>query len=219
MNTIVIRLLFISSFMVLDGCLLDVAYTASTKQQAINEVKAPYMQAAITVNISATPDLNALDDIANSCSLLVIQAEKPSVLDKILNNPSQLKTLFSGSSEDEILKIDRYSVMPSQQTTLHIDRTENTRYIAIVAGYYPFPKKQHMSIVRIPVTTSSKGLWTKSWYAEMAPLIINISLGSQSITNLTTSPSQSDSEQVKGSEEPMKLDTRTPETGVKENAS
>lgn len=219
MNTTFIRLLFISASTVLAGCSFDNVNTTSTEQQAINEVKAPYMQAAITVNISATPDLNALDDIANSCSFLVIQAQKSSTLDKILNNPSQLKTLFSGGSEDDILKIDQYSVMPSQQTTLHIDRIENTRYIAIVAGYYPFPKKQHMSIVRIPVTTASKGFWTKSWYAEMAPLIINVTLGSQSITNLTTYSSYSDNEKVKDSEEPMYLDKRISETGVIDNAS
>ncbi|MCK2178013.1 type VI secretion lipoprotein TssJ [Enterobacter asburiae] len=216
MKPTVMHLLFISIIMVLTGCSLDVEQAASTEQQAVNEVKAPYAQAAITVNITATPDLNSLDDIANSCSLLIIQSQKLNPLNNILNNPAQLKSLFSGgSSEDEILKVDRYPVMPSQRISLHIDRTENTHYVAVVAGYYPFPKKQHMTIVRIPVTTTSKGFWNKKWYAEMENLAININLGSQSITQLTTTSYRWDSLPSKESTDQKSTNDKVIETGVK----
>ncbi len=216
MNNIFIHLCLISTIMVLNGCSRDMATTASTEQQALNEVLAPYAQAAITVNITATPDLNAWNDIANSCSLLVIQAQKSSSLSNVLANPAQLKTLFSGAgSEDEILKVDRYPVMPGQRTTLHIDRTENTRYVAIVAGYYPFPKKQHMAIVSIPVITASEGWWDKKWSAEMVTLVLNVTLGSQSITQLTTMSPQTDTDPLAKFAEQKEENKRQSETGVK----
>ncbi|WP_025903665.1 type VI secretion lipoprotein TssJ [Tatumella sp. UCD-D_suzukii] len=167
--------------------------TVSVKQQAVDQMNAPFAQGAITLNITAEPGLNSWNEIANSCTVLVIQAKKASSLNKILSNPAQLKSLFSGAgAEDDILKVDRYPAMPGQRTTLHIDRSENTREVAIVAGYYPFPKKQHMAIVSVPVTLNSTGWWNKIWTASLSPLTLNVTLGSQSITQLTTNSSAQD---------------------------
>lgn len=165
----------------------------SAEQQAVDQVTAPFAQGAITLNITAEPGLNSWNEIANSCTLLVIQAQKARSLNKILSNPAQLKSLFSGAgAEDDILKVDRYAAMPGQRTTLHIDRSENTRKVAIVAGYYPFPEKQHMAMVSIPVTLNSTGWWTKTWTATLSPLTLDVTLGSQSITQLTKNSSPQD---------------------------
>jgi len=186
-------LLFIFSTL-LGGCSGEQANNkVSPEQQAVDQVTAPFAQGAIALNITAEPGLNSWNEIANSCTLLVIQAQKASSLNKILSNPAQLKSLFNGAgAEDDILKVDRYAAMPGQQTTLHIDRSENTRKVAIVAGYYPFPKKQHMGMVSIPVTLTSTGWWTKKWSAQLSPLILNVRLGSQSITELTKNSSPND---------------------------
>lgn len=177
----------------LSGCADNPSNTVSTEQQAVDRVAAPFSPGAITLSITADPDLNAWNEIANSCSVLVIQAQNASTLKNVLSNPAQLKNLFSGAgAEDDILKIDRYAAMPGQRTTLHIDRSENTRKVAIVAGYYPFPKKQHMAIVSIPVTVSSSGWWTKKWSAVLSPLDLEATLGSQSITQLKKNASPQD---------------------------
>lgn len=176
------------------GCSGDqVSKKISAEQQAVDQVTAPFAQGAITINITAEPGLNSWNEIANSCTVLVIQAQKASSLNKILSNPAQLKSLFSGAgAEDDILKVDRYAAMPSQRTTLHIDRSENTRKVAFVAGYYPFPKEQHMVVVSIPVTLTSTGWWTKMWTAALTPLTLDVTLGSQSITQLTNNSSSQD---------------------------
>jgi len=192
-KTLSIALLLLVTGTMLGGCAGDQNNTVPTEQQAVDQVTAPFAQGAITLNITADPDLNSWNEIANSCTVLVIQAQKSSSLDKILSNPAQLKSLFNGAgTEDDILKVDRYAAMPGQRTTLHIDRSENTRKVALVAGYYPFPKKQHMAMVSIPVTLSSIGWLTKTWFAQLSPLIINVTLGSQSITQLATNPSPQD---------------------------
>lgn len=181
MKGIKISSLLFAMSMTLGGCSSD----TPSQQQAIEQVAAPFSQGAITLNLTAEPGLNAWNEIANSCTVLIIQAQNASTLDKLMSSPVQLKSLFSGAgTEDGILKVDRYPAMPGQQTTLHIDRSENTRQIAIVAGYYPFPQKQHMAQIAIPVVTRSEGWIGKEWFAELAPLTLDITLGSQSITQI-----------------------------------
>lgn len=155
----------------------------TTPSQAIAQIKAPFAEGAIALNVQTDPDLNSLQGIANSCTLLVVQAEKSSTLNKLLSTPTELKNLFSAAgAQDNILKVDRYSAMPGQSTTLHIDRSEKTRFIAIVAGYYPFPQKQHMVLVAVPVTTTSEGWWHPTWLAVLSPLSLVLRLGSNSIS-------------------------------------
>ncbi|CNK96901.1 Uncharacterized protein conserved in bacteria [Yersinia enterocolitica] len=167
------------------GCATDPDKAISEKL-AIAQVTAPFAQGSITLDVQTDPDLNALDGIANSCTLLVIQAQKASTLNKLLSSPFSLKELFSAAgAQDDILKVDRYPAMPGQSTTLHIDRSENTRYVAIVAGYYPFPQKQHMMLVTVPVTSNSTGWWHKAWHAQLAPLSLKLRLGSTSITQFS----------------------------------
>ncbi len=182
-HTLTLTLTFCAAL--LSGCAQE-AGAPTTKQQAIKQVAAPFAEGAITISIQADPDLNALNGIANSCTLLVIQAQDASTLSKLLSNPFALKNLFSAAgAQDEILKVDRYAAMPGQHTTLHIDRSENTRYVAIIAGYYPFPQKQHMALIRIPVTTQSSGWWHPRWQAQLIPVTLFVHLGSNSMMQFT----------------------------------
>lgn len=167
------------------GCVASPS-AITTPTQAISQVKTPFAEGSITLNIQTDPDLNILQGNANSCTLLVIQAEQSSTLSKLLSTPVALKSLFSAAgAQDDILKVDRYAAMPGQSTTLHIDRSEKTRYIAIVAGYYPFPQKQHMALVAIPVTTTSDGWWHPTWFAALSPLSLTLHLGSTSISDFS----------------------------------
>lgn len=99
-----------------------------------------------------------------------------------MDNPAMIKQLFHGAgSHDGILKIDRYVAMPGQSATLHIDRSENTKYLGIIAGYYPFPTKQHMLLLDIPVEVTKKGWWRGKWTAALATLDAKIILGQEAI--------------------------------------
>ncbi|HHR6132075.1 TPA: type VI secretion system lipoprotein TssJ [Providencia alcalifaciens] len=174
---------FAISFL-LTGCAVDPSAITSP-EQAISQLNAPFEEGAIRLTIQSSPDLNAFEGIANSCTLLVIQAQKKSTLNELIANTIKLKSLFSSAgAEEDILKVDRYSAMPGQTTTLHIDRSENTRYIAIVAGYYPFPKQQHMMVIAIPIGVESQGWLTSFWQAHLSPLNVSLYLGSDSVSRL-----------------------------------
>ncbi len=169
----------VSLLLLLAGCGSD---SAQRQQQAREDVAAPYAESAITVNIIAEPGMNAWNEMANSVTLLVIQGKDKPALEGLLANQGQLRALFQGSgTQENILKVDRYVVMPGQQNTLHIDRMENTRQIAVVAGYYPFPSDAQMARVAIPVSLSKSNWWSSDWQAILSPLKLNITLGSLGI--------------------------------------
>ncbi|EEC7796050.1 type VI secretion lipoprotein TssJ, partial [Escherichia coli] len=62
------------------------------------------------------------------------------------------------------------------------DRSEGAKYVGIIAGYYPFPGKQHMVLLDIPVNVIEDGWWNKSLHASLSPLFKKISMGKESIS-------------------------------------
>lgn len=160
--------------------------SSSSEKEAIAQVIAPYAQGAIRIVIQSDPDLNALNGIANSCTLLIVQSQKAYTLNKLLSNPIAIKKLFNGTgAQEDILKVDRYYAMPGQKSTLHIDRSEHSRFFAVVAGYYPFPQKQHMALISIPVITERSGWWNPRWYASLGDTTLMIRLGGSGITRIS----------------------------------
>ena len=167
--------------MLLAGCATD---NDEGRQKAIGDVTAPFANGAITLQLRAEPGLNSLNDMPNSCTVLLLQTKDKPALDKILGNPATLKSLFAGAgSEGDVLQVDRYVMMPGQTNTVHIDRAQDTRNVALVAGYYPFPVKKHMVSAAVPVMAESTGWWEPVWQAHLTPLTLSVTLGSESIVS------------------------------------
>ncbi|MXE06284.1 type VI secretion lipoprotein TssJ [Escherichia coli] len=150
--------------------------------QAVNNVDAPFGAGLLTFQISSDTSLNSLNNISNSCALLFLQASDKKSLQDLMNNPLLIKQFFSGVGKaDGILKVDKYIAMPGQNITLHIDRSEGAKYVGVIAGYYPFPGKQHMMLLDIPVDVVEDGWWNKSLHTSLSPLFKKIFLGKESI--------------------------------------
>lgn len=156
--------------------------TEQQRQTAIEQASAIFASDAINIDMIADPQLNAFNRVPNSCTVLIIQAERRDQLEGLLNNPALLRNLFAraGGSEN-ILKLDSYVMMPGQRVTLHLDRVEQARYVALIAGYYPQPNERHVRIFSIPLELSSQGWWNKRWQAHFIPINIEITLGETTI--------------------------------------
>ncbi|EIU5772674.1 TPA: type VI secretion lipoprotein TssJ [Salmonella enterica] len=158
-------------------------YSEQDKMQSINNVDAPFGAGLLTFQISPDAQLNSLNELSNSCALLFLQASGKKTLQDLMNNPVLIKQFFSGGGKaDGILKVDKYIAMPGQEITLHIDRSEGAKYVGIIAGYYPFPGKQHMLLLDIPVDVVEEGWWNKSIHTSLSPLFKKISMGKESIS-------------------------------------
>lgn len=151
-------------------------------KMAINNMTMPFASGAISLHIIPSAKMNAWNDIANSSVMLILQANEKGVLQNVMNDPVIIKQIFDDAgSFDGILKIDRYVAMPGQNTTLHIDRSEKARHVSIISGYYPFPAKQHMLLVDIPITITKQGWLHKKWNAVLSSLEMKILLGQETI--------------------------------------
>lgn len=175
--------------LMLCGCSAD-GTVYKSKEDSIENVQTHFSQSAIILDLQTDPDLNSVRGLANSCTILLIQSDDMQTLQKLQSNLFLLKEIFNGGGViDNILKVDRYIAMPSQQTTLHIDRSENTRYIALVAGYYPFPQKQHIILFTIPAISKNNGWLRTDWSAQLSPITLHVRLGNIGITEYKESPS------------------------------
>ncbi|OCQ51984.1 Type VI secretion lipoprotein [Photorhabdus australis subsp. thailandensis] len=168
--------------LLISGC-SDSISNNEKRLQAIEQARPIYASNAIRLKMTADPQLNVFNNMPNSCTILIAQAEKREQLDKLLANPTLLRNLFAGTGATEnILQLDNYVMMPGQSVSLHIDRAEQARYIVLIAGYYPAPGSAHVRVLSLPLRLEQSGWWNKSWRAEFVPMNIDLMLGRYAIT-------------------------------------
>ncbi|NHB91182.1 type VI secretion lipoprotein TssJ [Photorhabdus cinerea] len=168
--------------LLISGC-SDSISNNEKRLQAIEQARPVYANNAIRLKMMADPQLNVFNNMPNSCTILIAQAEKREQLDKLLANPTLLRNLFAGTGATEnILQLDNYVMMPGQSVSLHIDRAEQARYVALIAGYYPAPGSTHVRVLSLPLRLEQSGWWNKSWSAEFVPMNIDLMLGRYAIT-------------------------------------
>ena len=161
------------------------------RRQAVEYAPASFAGNAIKIDLTATPQLNAFDHLPNSCTVLVVQAQRREQLEGMLGNAVLLRNLFANAGGAEgVLKLDSYVMMPGQRVSLHIDRAEQTRYVALIAGYYPTPNESQIRIFSIPAKLISQGIFSKRWQASLIPLNITATLGRESIVRSSSMAGQ-----------------------------
>ena len=148
-------LVLLGSASLLSACSLNEAQ----RQKLLQESPPWYAEAGIVVNVKTEPTLNAWKGLANSVLLLILQARDKHTLNTLVASEKPTRALFSGAAlPPKILAIDRFTALPGQQATLHVNRVENARYVAVIAGYYPAPGAQQAAVVAVPVEIK------RSWF-------------------------------------------------------
>ena len=73
---------------------------------------------------------------------------------------------------------------PGKDSTLVMDRAENAKYLAVVAGYYGIVKERITRLVKIPVVVEEKGFISKSTKQKPGFLDITLVLGPEQIDEI-----------------------------------
>ncbi len=168
----------------LAGCGVTGPSKEDKQDKAKAEVKWPYAQNAIMVELASDTDLNFYANRAHTLVLGVLQLEDEKAFPKLLTQPSDLtKALTSGNLPAGVLQLDRYVVSPDARLLLEIDRVQDAKFVGIVAGYYQFDASRSARYFRIPLNMESSGVITKDYKAEPAVLALRLALGSQRIVN------------------------------------
>ena len=147
-----------------------------------------YEKEAIRMHVKADDKLNLDEGEAHTLLLCAYQLSDPNTFNQLSNDQDGLYKLLecslfgSGAAASK-----RMIIQPGQDVNMTLDRAEGARYVAFVAGYYILEKDRMVKMVDIPEFVEKKGFMKKTKTRKPAPLNIDLVLGPQQITAISTS--------------------------------
>jgi type VI secretion system VasD/TssJ family lipoprotein len=144
-----------------------------------------YEKDAIKMQIAADPMLNLDNGKAHTLYVCIYQLKDPNGFNQLSGDPSGLYKLLDCKLFDRgVASARRLIVNPGKDNTLMMDRAENAKYLAVVAGYYGIVKERITRLVKIPVVIEEKGFFLKSKKQKPGLLDITLVLGSEQIDEI-----------------------------------
>lgn len=153
-------------------------------KDAKTEVAWSYQKDGILLNLLTSNGLNWYDNQEHTIVLGVYQFSDEKTFIKLLASPNDIqKSLVDGQNIDGILQLDRYVLMPGKQSTVQLDRVQNTKFVGFIAGYYNLEPVAHTRYYQIPLNMSSEGIVFKTYKATPAILAVKLSLWNDRIND------------------------------------
>lgn len=153
----------------------------------------PYKESAITVKLTADPQLNLYEGQANSLHVCMYQLRDPNAFNKASNNEDGLYILLNQNcsfSDGSVADAVPISVQPGENMKYVYNRAEDAKYIAFVAGYFESPQKQRVvRLDRVPVifVKQSTGMFSSEDVPVAANMHISLTLGPDQIQEFNVS--------------------------------
>ena len=85
--------------------------------------------------------------------------------------------------DSSVTNVERLIIQPGQQATMVFDRADNTRYVAVVAGYNNMNSDGVVRFFDIPIRSETSGFISKTTSESLDILNINLILGPERINN------------------------------------
>ncbi|SRR5690606_23464632 len=175
----------VSLLVLVQGCAsTNAALGGNTQKEAKAEVDWAYQRNGIQLELIAANDLNAFFNQPHTLILGVLQMEDTKPFLQLLSDSKKIAAMLSsGDPGKDFLHLDRYVVSPGKREILDIDRVQEARYVALLAGYYRFDADGAARLFRIPLNVSSEGMISTTYTAKPANLALRLQLGRQRILN------------------------------------
>ena len=147
-----------------------------------------YEKEAIRLHIKADHKLNLDEGEAHTLLLCAYQLSDPNTFNQLSNDDDGIYQLLDcGLFGDGAAAAKRMIIQPDQDLNMTMDRAEGARYVALVAGYYILEKERMVRIVEIPEVLEKKGVLRVKKTRKPAHIRVDLVLGPQQITTVTTS--------------------------------
>jgi type VI secretion system VasD/TssJ family lipoprotein len=144
-----------------------------------------YENQAIKIHLKADSQLNFNEGMPHTLLICIYQLRDPNVFNQLAGDNDGLYKLLECSLFDaSVTSSKRLIINPDQDSSLVLDRSEGSRYVAILAGYYLIKKERMCRLVDIPVIIEETGLIKRTKVSKPGPLNIELQLGSQQIQKL-----------------------------------
>lgn len=144
---------------------------------------------ALHLSITADHDLNRYDEQPHALMVCLYQLSSVNTWSELIKSPSGMDTLLKCEGFDNsVVQSERLFIQPGKQQQLDLDRLENGRYVALVAGYATSKAQRLSSLFKFPVKQATKGFlfWKKQQYWP-GDLFINLILTEQSLQSSASS--------------------------------
>lgn len=166
-------------------CLLIFLLSCSHKPDPIPSWE--YDAKSIEIRYTADKLLNAFDNKPHTLLLAVYQMNNVNTFEKWSKYEDGLKKLLEVQGTDpSFVAAQKFFVEPGESKTLVLNRTENAKWVGIVAGYYNLAPDKVTKVFKIPVKVETKGLIRRKRVAEIQPLRVYLILGPHSIQEKKT---------------------------------
>ncbi len=141
-----------------------------------------YQKDAVKLHVVADPMLNLDEGKAHTLYACIYQLKDPNGFNQLAGYQSGLYKLLDCKLFDRgVVASKRLIVRPGEDTTLIMDRAEDARYLAVVAGYYGIVKERITRLLEIPVVIEEKGVFSKERTQKPGLLDVKLILGPQQI--------------------------------------
>ena len=170
-------ILFVSAFFMLT--------LFSCAKKALPPPQWAYEKDAIKIQVKADPLLNLDNGKAHTLFVCVYQLKDPNGFNQLSGDQSGLYKLLECRLFDAgVATSKRLIVNPGEQTTLMMDRAENAKYLAVIAGYYGIVRDRITRLIEIPVIVEEKGFFSKERTQKPGFLDITLFLGPEQIEKI-----------------------------------
>ncbi len=102
---------------------------------------------ALTLDVEASPCLNQVDGTPHALRLVVYHLSDTFKLEQLKRSQEGIRHLLEGDSFDQSVRSVRvFDMQPGQSCRLRLDRADNGKYVALVAGFHsPDPARSVIS--------------------------------------------------------------------------
>ncbi len=144
-----------------------------------------YEKEAIKLQVIADPILNLDNAKAHTLHLCIYQLRDPNGFNQLSDDQNGLlKLLECGLFDQGVAASRRLIINPGENTSFVLDRAENAKYIAVVAGYYGIFKERITRLVEVPIIIEEQGFISKERTQKPGLLDIKLFLGPQQIDRI-----------------------------------
>jgi type VI secretion system VasD/TssJ family lipoprotein len=136
-----------------------------------------YEKDAITLKFKTDKKLNLWKRKPHTLPVCIYQLKDTTAFNKLTCDQTGLKELLECEVFDlSMAASKRIIVKPGDNVGIKLDRVEDARYVAVVAGYYTVAKEGIVRLYEIPAEPEKKPFWHGKTRRPL-PVLINLVLG------------------------------------------
>lgn len=141
-----------------------------------------YQKDGVILVYRADDLLNIYDNKPHTVIMAVYQLTGLDAFKSLLTDDDGMRKLLRAERFDpSVISANKFIVQPGEQNKILFDRFGNSKWIAVVAGYYHMKSGSMSQIYEIPVRIEEKGIIRKKKIAHIDQINVSILLGQDSL--------------------------------------